>query len=262
MNSIFFHSVLLAYLFASLGFWLFLGLRQPGLLVVAHGLLGGGFSLQTVFLGLRLLSQTGGFWGDISASMGLLAWAIVVVYLFVWWRYRIEALGAFIVPLAFLATAYAGVLVTTPVGLPLAFQHLWLVVHIFLAILGYAMLALTFCTGLMYLIQEHQLKSKHPGTLYHRLPSLTLLRELNTRALLLGFPLLTQGLVTGSIWAKYVSGSYLHWNPKSIPLLLAWALYAVLLGGHYTLGWQGKKAASAAVVGFLVVLASYFVHTS
>ncbi len=261
MNSVLFHSILLAYLFALLGFWLFLGLRQPWLLVVAHGLLGGGLSVQTALLGSRLLSQTGRFWGDVSASMGLLAWAIVVVYFLAWWRYRMEALGAFVVPLAFFATVYAGVVITTPVVWLPALQHLWLVIHIFLAVLGYAALTLTFCTGVMYLIQERQLKSKHPGTLYHRLPSLTLLSELNTQALLLGFPLLTQGIVTGSIWAKYVSGSYLRWNLKSIPLLLAWALYAVLLGGHYTLGWQGNKAAWAAVVGFFVVLASYFVHT-
>jgi ABC-type transport system involved in cytochrome c biogenesis permease subunit len=113
----------------------------------------------------------------------------------------------------------------------------------------------------MYLIQERQLKSRHPGTLYYRLPSLNLLDELNARALSLGFPLLTQGIVTGSVWAKYVSGSYLHWSLKSLPLLLAWTIYALLLGGRYTLGWQGKKAAFAAIVGFVVVLASYFVHT-
>ncbi len=48
----------------------------------------------------------------------------------------------------------------------------------------------------------------------------------------------------------------------SLPLLLALALYVLLLSGRYTLGWQGKKAAFAAVTGFLLVLASYVVHTS
>jgi len=256
-----FHSVLLAYLFAFLVFWLFLGLRQHWCLQVAHGLLIGGLSLQTTLLGYRLLHQPARFWEDVYTSIGLLSWAIVVVYLGAWWRYRIDALGAFIVPLAFLAAAYSGVPVTTATRLPLALQHLWLVAHIFLAILGYAALTLTFCAGVMYLIQERQLKSKHPGTLYHRLPSLSLLDELNARALALGFPLLTQGIITGSVWAKYVSGSYLSWSLKSLPLLLAWTMYALLLGGRYAFGWQGKKAAFAAVAGFLVVLASYFVHT-
>lgn len=262
MNSILlFHSVLLAYLFASLGFWLFLVLRQRMLFHVAHGLLGCGLGLQTVLLGYQLFNQSGYFWGDVYTTMELLSWAIVAVYSMAWWRYRIEALGAFAVPLAFLATAYSSVAGAVRPVLHPAFQQLWLVVHILLAVLGYAALTLTFCAGVMYLIQEHQLKSKHPGTFYHRLPSLRLLDELNARALLLGFPLLTQGLITGSMWAKYDSGSYLHWSVKSLPILLAWIIYAVLLGGRYTLGWQGKKAAFATVAGFLVVLASYFVHT-
>jgi cytochrome c-type biogenesis protein CcsB len=256
-----FHTVLLAYLFASLVFWLVLGWRQRWLLRIAHILLGVGGGLQTLLLGSRLLAYPSQLWGDVYTSMGLLSWAIVVVYFIAWWRYRIDALGAFVMPLSFLAAAYAGASVTMTEALSPAFQHLWLVVHVFLAILGYAALTLAFCAGVMYLIQDQQLKSKHPGTLYHRLPSLNILDELNARALFLGFPLLTQGIITGSVWAKYVSGSYLHWNLKSLPLLLAWMIYALLLGGRYTLGWQGKKAAFAAMAGFLVVLASYFMHT-
>ena len=261
MKSVLFHGILLTYLFASLVFWLYLGLRRRWLFQVAHGLLWGGLSVQTVLLGYRLLSQSSQFWGEAYSSMGLLSWAIIVGYLVAWWRYRIDALGAFVVPLAFLAAVYSGVPTAAMEVLPLAFQHLWLVVHIFLAVLGYAALTLTFCAGVMYLIQERQLKSKHPGTLYHRLPSLNLLDDLNARALFLGFPLLTQGIITGSVWAKYARGSYLHWSLKSLPLLLAWTIYALLLGGRYTLGWQGKKAAFAAIAGFVVVLASYFVHT-
>jgi cytochrome c-type biogenesis protein CcsB len=261
MHIMLFHSILFAYLFASVVFWLMLGWRQRWLLRLAHVLLGVGIGLQTLHLGARLSAHPSQLWGDVYVSMGLLSWAIVVVYFIAWWWYRIDVLGAFIIPFSFLAAASAGVSGTTAEVLPTAFQHFWLIVHVFLAILGYAALTLAFCTGLMYLIQEKQLKSKHAGTLYNRLPSLNLLDELNARALFLGFPLLTQGIITGSVWAKYVSGSYLHWSPRSLPLLLAWMIYALLLGGRYALGWQGKKAACAAIAGFLVVLASYFVHT-
>ena len=260
MKSIFFHCILIAYLFASLGFWLFLGLRQRWVFQVASYFAGLGFILQTGILVYRV-SQPWQFRGDIYASMGLLSWAIGGVYFLAWRRYRIEALGAFVIPLALLAAAYSGVSVATAADIPSAFQQLWLGIHIFLAVLGYAALALTFGAGVMYLMQAQQLKSRQPGKLFHRLPSLSLLDELNGQALLLGFPLLTQGLITGSIWAKYVRGSYWHWSLTSLPLLLAWMMYAVLLSGRYTLGWRGKRAAFAAVVGFLIVLASYFVHT-
>lgn len=261
MHNVIFHIVLLTYLFAPLLFWLYLGIRQRWLVQAAHGLLAAGFSLQTAFLGYRLLIRDVLIWEGTQAYMGLLSWAIVAVYLLALWRYRMEALGAFVMPLAFLAVAISGGPVAAAAPFPWALQHIWLGAHIFLALLGYAALTLMFCAGIMYLVQERQLKSKRPGTLYQRLPSLTLLDELNARALLLGFPLLTQGIITGSIWAKYVHGSYWQWRLTSLPLLLAWLLYAFLLSGRSALGWRGKKAACAAVVGFAVVLASYFVHT-
>jgi len=261
MYNVFFHVILLAYLLASLLFWLYIGLQQRWIFQLASRLLVGGFGLQTLSLGYRLSLQTLPWWGEVATSRGLLSWAIIAVYLAALWRYRIEALGSFIVPLAFLAAASAGVPVTTPITLPLSVQDVWLGLHIVLALLGYAALTLMFCTGVMYLIQERQLKSKRPGVLYHYLPSLTLLDEVSAKALLLGFPFLTQGIVTGSVWAKYTYGSYLHWSLTSLPLLLAWLIYALLLGGRRALGWQGTKAARATVGGFVVVLASYFVHT-
>jgi ABC-type transport system involved in cytochrome c biogenesis permease subunit len=261
MDNVLFHVILFAYLLTSLLFWLYMGLRQRWIFHLAHALLGGGFGLQTLILGYNLYVRTFPLWGEVATSLGFLSWAIIAVYLAAVWRYRIEALGSFIVPLAFLAAASAGIPVTTPIRLPLAVQHVWLGLHIVLALLGYAAFTLMFCAGVMYLIQERQLKSKRPGAWYHYLPSLTLLDELNAKALLLGFPFLTQGIVTGSVWAKYTYGSYLHWNLTSLPLLLAWCIYALLLGGRRTLGWQGIKAARATVGGFIVVLASYFVHT-
>ena len=142
--------------------------------------------------------------------------------------------------------------------LPLAVQHVWLGLHIVLALLGYAALTLMFCAGIMYLIQERQLKSKRPGAWYHYLPSLTLLDELNAKALLLGLSVLNaghrHGFGVGQIYVRVVSAM----ESTSLPLLLAWFMYALLLGGRRTLGWQGIKAARATVGGFIVVLAIVF----
>ena len=261
MNSVLFHVILLAYLLATVLLWLYLGLRHRTLFQLANGLVLVGFGLQTIALGAVILMQSEPWWPGAYASMELLAWALIVSYGAAWWYYRIEALGSFMVPLAFIAFASSGLSTAARTPLSSVLQQFLLVLHIFLATLGYAALALTFCAGVMYLMQEHQLKSKHPGILYHRLPSLRLLDELNAQALVLGLPLLTQGVITGSVWAKQVRGSYLNWSLTSVPLLLAWVLYALLIGGRYMLGWQGRKAACAAVTGFLLVLASYFVHT-
>ncbi len=261
MYNVAFHGILLAYLLASLLFWLSMGLQQRWMVRLARGLLWGGFGVQTLALGSSLATQQAWFAGDLTTSLSVLSWAIVAVYAVAIWRYRIEALGAFVIPLACLATASAGVPVAATGQGALAVQPLWLALHISLALLGYAAFVLMFCAGVMYLIQEQQLKSKRSGALYRYLPSLTLLDELSAKALLFGFPFLTQGIVTGSIWAKYTHGSYLQWQLTSLPLLLAWLIYALLLGGRRALGWQGTKAARAAIGGFIVVLASYVVHT-
>src|SRR4029450_2426373 len=136
MYNVFFHVILFAYLLASLLFWLYMGLRQRWIFHLAHALLGGGFGLQTFTLGYNLYIRTLPLWGEVATSLGLLSWAIIAVYLAAVWRYRIEALGSFIVPLAFLAAASAGVPVTTPVRLPLAGQHGWLGLTVVLALPG------------------------------------------------------------------------------------------------------------------------------
>lgn len=261
ISNVLFHLILLAYLLASLMSWLHLSLRQHWLFQVACGLLIGGFGLQTGLLGFLLYTQRFLVRDNIAASMALLSWAIVAVYVVALWRYRIAALGSFVVPLAFVAAAYAGVPVMVETPLLPELHYLWLGLHVVLALLGYAALTLTFCAGVMYLMQERQLKSKRPGGLSYRLPSLRLLDDVNARALVLGFPLLTQGIITGSVWAKYMYGSYWQWHLTSLPILLTWLMYGFLLGGRRAFGWQGKKAAVAAVGGFGVVVASYFVHT-
>lgn len=261
MNNVLFHAILLAYLLASLLFWLTMSIRQRWLVQSAGLLLRGGFCFQTVFLGYSLYQQAFPWWEGATSALGFLSWALVAAYLATVWRYRIDALGAFLVPLAFLTAAAAGVPSPSSERFPAAVHYTWLSLHIVLALLGYAALTLTFCAGVMYLIQARQLKSKRPGTWSQYLPSLTLLDELNARALLLGFPLLTQGIITGSVWAKYTYGSYFQWSLTSLPLLVAWCMYAALLGGRRALGWQGIQAARATIGGFVVILASYFVHT-
>ena len=49
--------------------------------------------------------------------------------------------------------------------------------------------ALAAVAGVMYLIQERQLKRKKLGALFHRLPNIDVLDELNYRCLTIGFPL-------------------------------------------------------------------------
>ena len=141
--------------------------------------------------------------------------------------------------------------------IPPTLQGILLPIHVTFALLGNAFFALAACVSVMYLIQEHYIKRKRLGGLYFILPSLELLDELNRRCLIYGFPLLTIGIITGSIWAEAVWGSYWSWDPKQIGSLVTWLLYAILLHGRLTVGWRGRRAALYAIGAFAILISSY-----
>ena len=72
------------------------------------------------------------------------------------------------------------------------------------------------------------------------------------------FILLTLGIFTGSVWAHYAWGSYWSWDPKETWSLITWLIYAALLHARLLKGWQGRRIAWLAVLGFMAVLFTYF----
>lgn len=79
------------------------------------------------------------------------------------------------------------------------------------------------------------------------------LDNLSYRILGIGFPFLTIGILSGAVWANEAWGSYWSWDPKETWALLTWLVFAIYLHTRFTKGWQGKKPALIASVGFLVV---------
>ncbi len=123
---------------------------------------------------------------------------------------------------------------------------------------GYAVFAVAFGAAIMYLLMERELKAQADG----RRSSggcrrSTCSTTSTTAASQIGFPLLTLGIITGSIWAEYAWGSYWSWDPKEVWSLVTWLLYAALLHGRMTVGWRGRKAAILAIVGFCAVLFTF-----
>jgi len=135
-----------------------------------------------------------------------------------------------------------------------ALKSNWLPVHASLAIMANGFMALAFCGGVMYLLQEREIKKKKFGIFYSRLPSLEALDNLNQHCLTLGFLLLTLGIVTGSVWAKQAWGAYWQWDPKETWSLITWLIYAAILHQRLTVGWRRRRAAIMAIAGFGAVL--------
>jgi len=190
-------------------------------------------------------------------SLSFFGLLIIGIFLLFDLKYRLTILGAFSCPLA-LAMMIIGAATAVPEPtINPALDSWWFPVHVTLAFLGYAVFALSFGAGLMYLLQERMLKSKTFSGLYFRLPSLETLDHINYQCLSFGFPLMTMGIISGAMWANSAWGGYWRWDPKETWALITWFLYAALLHGRLTIGWRGRRAAIFAIVGFLCLLFSF-----
>jgi cytochrome c-type biogenesis protein CcsB len=83
------------------------------------------------------------------------------------------------------------------------------------------------------------------------------LDNLSYRVIGLGFPLLTIGIIAGAVWANEAWGSYWSWDPKETWALITWLVFAAYLHARITKGWQGRRPAILAAIGFLVVWVCY-----
>jgi len=182
------------------------------------------------------------------------AWSVTWAYLSFHWRYSVRNFGTFVSVLVLIMLVVAACASRAFNPLPPALQSMWLPVHAGVSVMAYGFLALAFCGGLMYLLQERELKSKKFGFFFSRLPSLESLDQLNSHCLTTGFVFLTLGIITGSVWARQAWGTYWQWDPKETWSLITWFLYAAQIHQRLTYGWRGKRAAIMSVVGFSSVL--------
>jgi len=255
MELIFFALSLVLFLVAAVGFVAHLVVGREAPRRLAMGALWAAFGMQTIGVALRAVGLGSGMLSSFHDQLSLLAWLIVAVYLGVQMRYHLAVLGALVSPLAFLITLSSYIVFSGGQTLPEELQTAWLPAHVAPAFLGYAMFAVASCVSLIYLVQERQLKAKRRG-MFRRLPSLETLDDLNYRCVAWGFALFTIGIVTGSLLAKAMWGTFWSWEPVQILSVLAWLLYAVLLQTR-SVGWRGRRAATLTIVGFALLIVSF-----
>ncbi len=133
-----------------------------------------------------------------------------------------------------------------------ALQSNWLIAHVVTCFLGYAGFTASFLAAVMFLLT---LASPHFAK---HLPDPKLLDEIVYRSVVIGFCLLSVGIITGAAWADHAWGSYWSWDPKETWSLITWMVYAAFLHARLTRGWTGARTAMISVVGFLCVLFTYF----
>ena len=192
-------------------------------------------------------------------TLSFLAWALVALYSVVLYRYRAQAVGAFTMPLVCVLAFIALIIGSDSGNAPASFSATWLFpIHTTLLIFAYAAFFIVFMASVMYLLQERELKLKTFSAIFHRLPSLSTVNELATYAGTFGLTLLTLGIVTGMVWSSTRSGQVWHNDPKEIFALLTWLLYFALTIYRSSANWHGRRAAWLGVVGFALVLCTFF----
>jgi cytochrome c-type biogenesis protein CcsB len=195
---------------------------------------------------------------NLYESLIFFAWAIILLYLIMEWRTKNRSIGTFATPLAFLIMAYASFTGITNRIQPLipALKSNWLIAHVVTCFIGYAAFGIGFGLSIMYLLKRLHDSGK-TNVFLKLVPESNILEELSYQMVVIGFILLTLGIITGAVWAHSAWGRYWGWDPKETWSLITWLIYAALLHSRMIRGWRGKRLAILSIIGFSCVLFTY-----
>ena len=128
------------------------------------------------------------------------------------------------------------------------------IVHMMCSLLSYAAFLVAFVSGVLFLIQERQLKRKRMGMLFHNLPSLDLLDRANFVSIGIGFALLSMGVACGLLSERILLGHWWSRDPKEYLTVFLWSSYLVLWLIRLRATLRGRRVALLSVLGFSLVL--------
>jgi ABC-type transport system involved in cytochrome c biogenesis permease subunit len=198
-----------------------------------------------------------------TAAVSAFVWLLGLAYLYVELTTDERAMGAFVsVLLAALAVLPA--LHTQVDERPALLRSPLFTIHVLSMLFAYASFALAFVLGITYVLLFKEIRAKHLGFFYARLPSLQTLDVMNARAIVVGWLFLTCGLVVGGIWATQIGGSpdpraqaMSVADPKILVALVSWGTYSFALFARRAIGWSGRRAAWLSAIAFVIVLLNF-----
>lgn len=272
LETFLFYLTVAAYLFSMVLYWGWFGFKSEmiGRFATLFAIIGLGANTGTIII-RTIIAQRPPLSNGYEFILTF-CWGIMAVFLVSEFRFHIKSLGSFILPIPFLLLGYTITNMSyqerLAQAIPPALKSQWLTYHVITAMLAYGGFAISFGLGIMYLIKmqnevqagkkSKKVSDSRSGGAISRIPSTEILDELAYKMVGFSFPLLTLCIITGAIWANYAWGTYWSWDPKETWSLITWIIYAGYLHARLMFGWQGKRAAMLAVVGFLAVLFTFF----
>jgi ABC-type uncharacterized transport system permease subunit len=183
----------------------------------------------------------------IHFALSVASMFVCLVYVLARLRIKIDVVGAFVAPqaLAFLlASRFVGSADSQP-----RLRGALLPFHVVSNLLGIALFTLAFAAAVAYLLQDRRLKKKKlEGA--DRMPAIDALDRAEHRFLVAGFPLLTIGILTGTIWAREIEAGGAGEIARAALAYASWALIGGVLLLRAAAGWRGRRAAYGTILGF------------
>ena len=251
--------------------------RQPGAGRAATTLLVAGALAHTFVIGMQTMVVGNIPVAGTTSAISTFVWLLVLAYLYIEMTTDERAMGTFTLVLIVALQAIPALLLNSEdrASSPILRGPLF-GLHVFSLLLAYASFALACAIGVTYVLLFKEIKAKHLGFFYTRLPSLQVLDTMNQRAIALGWAFLTIGIVVGGVWVGEAS-SYaasdprvqaMHLqDPKILGALVCWAVYSFQVFAARRIGWGGRRTAYLSAIGFAIVLVnlvpiSYFLTES
>jgi ABC-type transport system involved in cytochrome c biogenesis permease subunit len=240
--------------------------RNPSIGRAATAALLVGALVHTFVIGMQTMEVRHVPFANPSRAVSTFVWLLTLSYLYLELTTDERAMGVFILPLLVALQALpafnpgiedrAAVLQGPLFG-----------VHVSSLLFAYASFALACVIGITYVLLFKEIKAKHLGFFYARLPSLQVLDRMNQRAIVIGWVFLTIGIIVGGIWAAQARVGYgavdprvqamsLE-DPKIFVALLCWFVYSFELFAARRIGWGGRRAAYLSALGFVIVLFNF-----
>ena len=248
---------LILYLLSSVSYFAYLFIQKDYLQRTGFFLLLIGFLIHTLTIVYGFVRSGHLPVSNMHETLSFAGWAIAGVFLAIHIKFSLKVLGVIAAPILTLIMIAVSQLPNEPAAATKIFKSFWLVSHVTVIFIGEAAFALACGLGILYLLQENEIKSKKHRFFFKRLPSLDMMDNIGYVCIVVGFAMLTLGLITGFIYAKAVWGRFWSWDPKEVWAGITWLFYAVLLHERLTVGWRGRRSAIMAIVGFVVLVFTF-----
>jgi cytochrome c-type biogenesis protein CcsB len=248
---------ILLYMLSAAGYFAYLFFQENYLHRASYLLVLAGFFCHTLSIAYNGITSRGFPVRNLHETLSIAGWTVAGFFLVFQSRFKLKVLGIYAAPLIALIMFAVAQVPNTPTQEQSIFKNFWLISHVVTVFIGNAAFALACGIGILYLLQERAIKTKNPGFFFRRLPSLDMLDGTGYTCIIVGFTLLTFGLISGFIYAKTIWGRFWSWDPKEVWSGIAWLFYAALLHERLSVGWRGRRAAVMAIIGFAILLFTF-----